>query len=278
MIVSMDLDDALGRFDLVDANLRRLESVWTEMESLIHTGGRILGVQDERRYEELRRGFFAIAKALPAIDEYRFDGCPMDSDEIAVTQYRAGEVGEPFAHSNADSLIYGPRRSLEEYRFRFDSARRDLVRTRVNELTREVDRLLSILIERVADDDSSVDEPQWDDLKEALAEIERLAGNVTPRSGRWSDMNRHLHFGQGQDLHDIANLDWPSVRSDLELGLYSELEPLPSDVEDLVALVNTKPTGRVSTKLAWDVLDDEGFERLLFNIFSTAEGYEMRDG
>jgi len=34
-------------------------------------------------------------------------------------------------------------------------------------------------------------------------------------------------IGQGVDLHDIARVDWPSVRKEIEGNLYSELEPLP---------------------------------------------------
>jgi hypothetical protein len=48
---------------------------------------------------------------------------------------------------------------------------------------------------------------------------------------------------------------------------------MPVEIDDLAVLVRSKPGGRVSTKLAWEVLDAEDFERLLFNIVSDAEGY-----
>ncbi|WP_079046163.1 restriction endonuclease [Carbonactinospora thermoautotrophica] len=94
-----------------------------------------------------------------------------------------------------------------------------------------------------------------------------------PRKGRWQELRRHLAWGQGQDLHDIASLDWPSVRSDIEANLYSELEPLPVEVENLGSLVQSKPSGPVTTKLKWDAISAEDFERLLFNIIADASDY-----
>jgi hypothetical protein len=274
MIAGMDLNEALGQFDIVEANLRRLEKVWEEMSSLIYDQGPILGVRDERRYEALRRAYGAIASKLPTIDGSRLDGYPADSDEVAQHQFQARELSEPEGYIYADQVIHAPSKALDDYRFRFDSARRELVRERMGQLMREVDDLLARLLEWVAENNEPVVDSDWSRLKEVISEIDRLAGDVTPRKGRWSEMSRHLSFGQGFDVHDIANLDWPSVRADIEAGMYSELEPLPVEVDDLTSLVNTKPAGPVSTKLAWSKLDAEDFERLLFNIVAKAEGYE----
>jgi hypothetical protein len=271
----MDLNDALGQFDRIDANLRRLEKVWEEMESLIYPlSGRTLGVRDERRYETLRRAFTAIAESLPVIGESRYEGYPLEADEVGPFQFETREAHEPRAYANADQVIYAPSRGIDEYRSRFDSARRELVRERLHELVAEVDEILAQLLEWVGDDSEPVIDPDWSKLTEAIAEVERLVSKDMPRTGRWDDLKRHIHFGQGHDVHDIANLDWPSIRPDIEAGMYSELEPLPVRVDDLAMLVKSKPRGRVSTKLAWDALDPEGFEQLLFNIVSDAEGYE----
>jgi hypothetical protein len=271
----MNLNDALGQFDKIDANLRRLGKVWEEMASLIYPGsGPILGVRDKRRYEALRRSFEAMAKSLPAIDGWQYDGYPLEADEIGPFQFETSEVGEPEAYIHADQVIFAPNRGIDEYQFRFDTARRELVRERLRELVIEIDELLARLLEWVTDDREPVIDPDWSRLTEAISEVERLAGKDIPRTGRWSDLKRHIHFGQGHDVHDIANLDWPSIRPDIEAGMYSEFESMPVEIDDLAVLVRSKPGGRVSTKLAWEVLDAEDFERLLFNIVSDAEGYE----
>jgi hypothetical protein len=64
------------------------------------------------------------------------------------------------------------------------------------------------------------------------------------------------------------------VQGDLQAALYDELEPLPVALDDLGTVAATKPGGPVSTKLAWAQLDEEAFERLVFNIISDAAGYE----
>jgi hypothetical protein len=106
-----------------------------------------------------------------------------------------------------------------------------------------------------------------------LWQVERLTGGMVPRTARWRDMRRHLGIGQGVDLHDIARVDWPSVRSELQANLYSELEPLPVEVDNLVTLVRAKPSGPVTTKLNWSAITAEEFEQLLFNIVVDASGY-----
>jgi hypothetical protein len=270
----MDLNDALEQFDKIDANIRRLEKIWEEMEVLIHVSGPRLGVEDKRRYETLRRAFENVADSLPVIGEIKYDGYPLEADEIGPLQFETHEVGELEASVRADQLIFAPNRGIDEYRFRFDSARRDLVRERLRELVTEIDELLARLLEWVGEDSEPVVDPDWSRLADAIAEVERLVSKDMPRTGRWTDLKRHIHFGQGHDVHDIAKLDWPSIRPDIEAGMYSNMEPLPVQVDDLAVLVKSKPRGRVSTKLAWDALGPEDFERLLFNIISDAEGYE----
>ena len=115
----------------------------------------------------------------------------------------------------------------------------------------------------------------WLKLVQAISEIERLLGpDLVQAHSRWTDLRRHLGFAQACDFHDIAEFDWPAVRSDVEASLYGELEPLPVDVEDLGSLVDSQPAGPVTTELAWEALDDDEFERLIFNLLSNATGYE----
>jgi hypothetical protein len=76
------------------------------------------------------------------------------------------------------------------------------------------------------------------------------------------------------DLHDIIEHDWPSVKAGLRKSLYGEKEPVPVEVEDLGALVSKRPRGPVATKLQWNRLSDEDFERLVFALISSAHEYE----
>jgi Restriction endonuclease len=60
----------------------------------------------------------------------------------------------------------------------------------------------------------------------------------------------------------------------LEQTIYADEDPIPVAVADLGELVASKPKGEVVTELKWDRLTPADFERLLFNLISTTEGYE----
>jgi hypothetical protein len=75
------------------------------------------------------------------------------------------------------------------------------------------------------------------------------------------------------DLRDIVIADWPEAKAGLEATLYGEDEPIPVPVADLAELHTPRAHEPVPTKLAWNRLNDEDFERLLFTLLR-AEGYE----
>lgn len=269
----MDLEQALEQFDAVETNLRRLEKVWEEMQQLIPSGVAFFGNSPENlRYRELQRSFASILKGIPPVGDYSIDEITGDLDSIAQARLDAMEVDAEI-QMWVEEKIDEPTRDIAEYRFRFRDARRDLVQVRLQELVARVNRLVTSLAGLVPSNNERVEHEDWDKLVAAFEEIERLAGSQIPRTGRWSELRRHLHFGQGFDIHDIARLDWPSVRSDIEASLYSELEPVPVSVENLVSLVEAKPTGPVTTKLHWERISAEEFERLLFNLISDAPEY-----
>lgn len=132
-----------------------------------------------------------------------------------------------------------------------------------------IDPVLQALVPVVAPDSQPIKDERWERLADALGQVVRLSGSMMPGKARWKD----LRIGQGIDLHDIARLDWPSVRKEIEANLYSELEPLPVAIGNLADLVQAKPSGPVTTKLNWRAITDEEFERLLFNIVADASGY-----
>lgn len=262
----MDLEEALEQFDAVEANLRRLETVWAEMQGLIPTGISFADATAEgRRYSELTRAWTEIVGGLPPIGEHRITAVPRTLNEIAQNRLDASEIDELDAIVSVEEGIQDPGRDIDDYRFRLTRARRELVRDRMIQLIAEIDAALPDMANRITSDSTPVTDPTWGALVAAASEVERLAGNSVPRKGRWGELRRHIAWGQGQDLHDIANHDWPSVRGEIQANLYSELEPLPVSVENLENLVATRPTGRVTTKLKWDQIGAEEFERLLFN-------------
>jgi hypothetical protein len=108
----------------------------------------------------------------------------------------------------------------------------------------------------------------------AVGEIERLVADTTERRGRWGYLRRHIHFGQGHDWHDIHEFDWPTVRADVEAAGFADADPLPVPDIDLGQAAAGQLTGSATVALPWNRLDDEGFERLLYDLLRDVPEYQ----
>ncbi len=273
----MNLEEALGQFEKAETNISRIEAVAEEMDALVSDGISFADTSPEaQRYENLRRSYVDLLSGLPPLKGYKPTVAPFTLDEIADRRMGVAELGEPEYAISVAQEEREPAEQLAEYKHRFAKARRSLVRERVLELVKEIDSILSNVDESIPRDGTPMaDNEDWQKLIQGIGEIERLLGSDLSKSqGRWHDLHRHLGFAQAVDYRDIAEFDWPSVRPDIEASLYGALEPLPVEVDDLGSLAESQPSGPVSTELAWDVLDDEGFERLMYNLLLTANGYE----
>lgn len=266
-----DLAAALAQFDRVAANLEKLERVRNQLQDL--TPDDIVFGLDTPESEHLGRSFTHIAEHLPPIDGFRVTAVPMSQDAIAQSRFDAWDIGDIEAKFSVERAIEEPARQLTEYRFKFDRARRGLVRDHVMSVTDSIDAVLRDVMATGGLGEWS-GEDRWEELGDLVSELDRLVGSLVPGKARWSDLRRHLRFAQSNDLSDIATIDWPSVRAEVEASLYDDREPLPVSVDDLGELVRGHPTGPVSTRLNWSRLSDEDFERLVFDLVRRTTGYE----
>lgn len=271
--LSVDLDELLQVMDSAAANLAKLEAVWQRAEPMIPSGP---ARGSSREYEDLRRTWDALLPGSPPIDGWSIDKSLPDIDEAGQTFIDYFDIGEPaFDLMNE---LREPGAQLADYRFRLGQARRRAIRDRLTTLARTITDTLPKIIEGVPRDSSeTLADERTTAVKAALAEIEGLLGDTTERSGRWGDMHRHMHFSQGHDWHDIAELDWPSIRVDLEAASLSEADPLPVPDIDLGQAASAGPAGGISTAILWAALDDEAFERLLFDLFRGFPSYQNVD-
>jgi hypothetical protein len=189
-----------------------------------------------------------------------------DADELGQTFIDYLEIGEPPfpVHEAAEQ----PGKNLAEYRFRLNRARRRAARERLEQLTAVIDTALPRLLNGVPrNSQDRLEDPAVKEITAAIGEIERLMGDVAARRGRWGYLHRHIHFGQGHDWHDIYEMDWPSVRSDVQAAMFTDTDPLPVPGIDLGQAAAGHLTGTATIALPWDRLDDDGFERLLYDLF-----------
>lgn len=268
------LDAALREFEAVEANLAKLERLWSRIEARIPEG---IAFGSDADYDDLRRSFAELLEHLPAIDGWHPENRPMDLNEIAQSRLDAWDIGEIEAKVSLEEYISAPGRDLREYRFRLNRARRKLVREALLGQIDQVDTVLKELSPLLRDDPKLSDKvsgSRWEFLKSRIDEIDTLLGSSVKRPERWSDLRRHLSFGMLGDLHDIVSFDWSKVKSGLSKAIYGENDPIPVTVKDLGELVASRPKGPVTTKLKWETLSPEDFERLIFTLISTQDGYE----
>lgn len=267
-----DLAGTLELFDRVAVNLDNLQQVWDEMTGFTDVSGFVINMGDAR-YDDLMRQFDDLAASLPPIHDYVITSRPMRLEEVG--QWRIDAIDVPESLPGLQGELDAPGQAIAEYRHRLQKERRGLVRRRADVLITRIDGLLKNLVGRHPLDPASLkDDEDWITLDGTFRELFRLLGKEELRGTRISELERHLHFGQGGDLYDIANHDWPDVKPRIEQALYGDREPLPVKMVDLGTLAAARPTGLVPTELDFSGLDDEKFERLIFSLLTTTSGYE----
>jgi hypothetical protein len=264
---------ALEKFEATEANLLKLERLWSELERLT-PGSIAFGSLPE--HEDRARAYAEILRTLPAIDGWKPESEPMDLDDIAQNRLDALELSEPAIQASVETELGKPGRELREYRFRLNQKRRALIREALVSLIDAIDEDVRSLRTEAEESDPPETPPAetWATLLGHIREIEVLLGSSVAKPPRWGDMLRHIKFAELGDLDDIERMDWPSIKNVLRKDLYGENEPLPVGVSDLADLVAARPGGTVTTELAWGSLTDDGFERLIFSLISHEPGYE----
>lgn len=138
----MDLDQALVRFDRVEANLLRLEKAWAEIQRLTPRGIAFgLGSSpDGQRYRDLCRSYQQLLGALPAIDGCKITAEPWDLEDIASWRVDSMEadIGPYTAVDRYPDQIDW---EIGNYRFNLTQARRTLVREPIVKLNGELSGL-----------------------------------------------------------------------------------------------------------------------------------------
>lgn len=267
------LNAALRKFEAVEANLGKAERLLGALMEAVPQG---ISFGTTTEYDQTWREFHDIIATLPKIDGWKGEIYVMDLDEVAQQRLDATHMDDIDYTISVETRVNEPPKQLAEYRYRFNKKRRQLVRDAINELIDRADQRVRQLAPLTEADDGRrpVDSPDFDGLKADVAELGMLLGSSIPRPPRWSDLNRHLAFGQYGDLSDIVQHDWPAVSAGLRKSMYGDNEAVPVDVEDLGALVNERPRGPVATRLKWEALSDEDFERLIFVLISSVPGYQ----
>lgn len=267
----MNLSDALDQFDRTLANVKSLGDLWRRYR--LHVPKVAEFGLDTPHINQIRREFADITKSLPSIDGEFLEAKLLALDDISQMIIDADELNLPEVYRDMINQIELPRIQLENYEYQLIQKRRTLVRSRIDEVIVNVDNLLrsTILVQGGFKFPNGGED--WITFRSMISELDRLLEPDSLSDTRLSDLHRHLYFAEPHDLRDILNHDWPSVRAAL-IDLVFDGEPLVVSVDDLGELVRSQPTGSVTSELPWEKLDPETFERLIFDLLRTADGYE----
>lgn len=264
---------ALAEFEVSEANLVKLERLWTELRAMLPDGP---SFGDDPEFEDRERAFAAVLQALPTISGWKPDIALPTPNEVGQWRLHAMEEGEPWTAAAVEESVNAPGKEIREYRARFAQKRRELIRDALIAAMDAIDADIQAMRPLVVDlpKYESAPDKAWEGLRAKVKQIEVLLGSSVQHPPTWTNLRRHLHFACVGDFQDIEKFDWPPAREALRKGLYGANEPLPQGVADLGQLVATKPMGSVATELKWEGLDGAGFERLIFGLFTGESNYE----
>ncbi|MFD6186519.1 restriction endonuclease [Streptomyces goshikiensis] len=266
----MDLEELLRAMDRTAANLSKLDSVWERAKRYIPSGPQ-LGTHPD--YEDLSRAWADLLPGLPPIDGWTVTDPLPDIAAMGQAFIDCLEIMEPPTAMHAAGEK--PGADLATYRYRLDRARRRAARGRLEQLIAKVDAALPVALKDVARDSLElVQNEQTEQVEAAVGEIARLLGDAADSTGRWWDLHRHMRFSQGNDWHDIVEFDWPSVRADIMAKALGDSDPLPVPDIDLGQAASGHLTGSATLALPWERLDDDGFERLLYDLLRSIPEHE----
>ncbi len=264
----------LEALEATEANLQKLEAVWSRIKALIPAGPYF---GNDPEHENLRREYAEIVSAMPSIGGKKLSDTTLSLNEIGQARLDALEIDEIRVTLSTEATVLRPEHDLAEYRYLLRKKRRELVGALLRRIMDGVDSQIRALLDAKptrARDNASADEDLLDALRSSVSQIDRLLGSSSTRPPRWGDLRRHVAFGQWKDVQDIDQLDWPVIRPALLEGLRGEHDPVPVPVASLDDLEALSAGAAVPTALAFEVLSAENFERLLFALVSLESGYE----
>src|SRR4051794_16334551 len=102
-----DLSEAIRQFDATETNLKRLEDLWREIQSLIPSGMVIdTSSPDAIRYADRCRTFRHILKAMPVIDGVQLSDDLVDLDDIFTHRMDAEESFDISSKISVERMVF----------------------------------------------------------------------------------------------------------------------------------------------------------------------------
>lgn len=273
----MELNDAIEEFNKVAANLALLKKKWHEIEELLSYPADGNWDQNGKEHYEIKcLEFSDLLEEIPKIRDLEIQNVLLDYNEVSQWARDVNELGEADVFISFHSEIYSQGLEISRYEHSFKQERRKLIRNQVFNCISTIDKILNSL-------EVDIEEKNWNNymdleliasLTDKVHQIDNLLGDSVQRPSRWSDIERHLSWGQIQDLNDILLLDWPSIKPELQSS-FQDCDPFHIDTKDIGDLVDkSHKVGKIGTSLNWASISYEDFERLCADLLESSPNWE----
>ena len=273
----MELDNAIEELNKVSVNLQLLKKKWTEIKKLLdYLANGNWSQEGKQQYENRCLEFNDILKAIPQIRDIKIRNLLPEYDRVSQEGRDVIGLGEPEMSVSFYSEIFKQDSEISQYEHAFKQERRRLIRNQVQQCVEDIDKILNLLNVNLEEKNPSdpLKPEEINPLRERIRQLDGLMGDSVSRPPRWSDLNRHLHFGLVHDLNDIILLDWPSIKPSIDSLFYGN-DPLPIITQDIGDLVDSADkSGKIGTSLNWTVITDEQFERLCADLLKSSPNCE----
>lgn len=273
----MELDNAIEELNKVSVNLELLKKKWTELKELLdYPANGNWSQEGKQQYANKCLEFNDILKAIPKIRDIKIRNLLPEYDWMSHYGRDVNDLDEPDMVVSFYSEIFEQGSEISQYEHALKRERRRLILNQVQQCVEDIDKILDLLNVNLEERNPS-DPLKPEDitpLRERIRQLDGLMGDSVSRPPRWSDLNRHLHFGLVHDLNDIIQLDWPSIKPSIDTLFYGN-DPLPIITQDIGELVDSADkSGKIGTSLNWTVITDKQFERLCADLLKSSPHWE----
>jgi len=247
--------------------LNTTEESVTRIQNLIYQARKLTPEQLGFEFEEVHNEFIRETTLLPIVENYK------------PSSLNSGN------NSDLTFLALSPIQQLDEFQAVIDKyslmlfeKRKGIASSLLLDIFEEVEDILSrlkeIYIGKGLPSCQEVEDSSLPRLKDKISEIEICIGARTSDIDKWSNINRHLAFGQISDLEDIINRDWPSIKQSILIDFFqldlSHISGIDLSEKDSIGeLRNLVKYEKIRKKFDWKDVSSEEFERLIFQVLSS---------
>ncbi len=264
------IEEKIKIFDLIEVNLTKSDYIWEKISKYLN------GKSDSEDYEILVQKFYNVIQTLPKIENWMPSPEIHELSEVTKLLIENDEIGDWEFTIDMNKKLFQPEQEIRQYKYLVRKKRHEIIREYIKQYLIEIEKEIErILIDyKDAKNNSTIKDDDIVTIVRNSNHIEFLIGKAKyPK--RWSDFKRHIHFHLKQDFEDIKKNDLPDIWGSLNEIIYHKEEPLHIGIESLDDIEGEEiPSKLVIKSLKWNNLNDDSFERIIYNLISSTSNYE----